>query len=269
MKPKLTMLTLIITNISTMKIEEHTTPSIEATEGPPKPIVIKTFLPENSNLSASDLLDKFRNPQIHPKDTTADPSYIESQSAKEEDVRLALLPNRDIFSEIDKKNLDSLHREFESSNCSRRGLTLTSVKPFAPFGLGKMGCVSCDPYDGDTICWEERSILCINPSKLPRPPYPQEENYNTHSDGWSGGYIAITPPVRGCYITSEWHADTLCKREFGSCWRMARFDDGWYLKGEENKAYCEWDWNSDNMRKGSWAFWGYGDGRVNLNEGRF
>lgn len=152
--------------------------------------------------------------------------------------------------------------------CWKRGMTWKTVTRFCPHGLGQVGCAGCNPYWGDTICWYRRPILCINDQNMQRPDYTNWAWPWNFYHGWSGAHLNKTRPIRGCYIRSRWHADWICRRTFGSCWRMAEFHDGWHQyrwNNQKDESYCKWD----RKYRGGWNFWGYGNKYATLNYGRF
>ncbi len=93
------------------------------------------------------------------------------------------------------------------------------------------GCVSCDPYNGDTDCTEFHPILCLYDAGLADPGL-----YVDYYEGWAGGYVEITSDIQGCALTSLAVADAYCTSEFGSGYVMAEFHDG----------------------GGGWSWWAYG-----------
>ncbi|MBN2005643.1 MAG: hypothetical protein JXA21_19955, partial [Anaerolineae bacterium] len=82
-----------------------------------------------------------------------------------------------------------------------------------------VGCVGCNPYQGDTSCSTSLPILCIKPESEPRPNYDvtpsggggAQEYYR----GWAGGHIKATSPVAGTQLTSLAAANALCASAFG------------------------------------------------------
>ncbi len=100
-----------------------------------------------------------------------------------------------------------------------------------------MSCNGCNPQSGDTPCTQILPILCIiNPKVLPRPYYKFYADYTAYAnpdqsfyEGWTGGIMSVTDPVRGLDIDSYVTGDNLCKSAFGSSAKFATFNDGWYL----------------------------------------
>ena len=151
-----------------------------------------------------------------------------------------------------------------SSKCfTKKGLTWKFYSHSCENGLDNVGCGGCDPYSGDTPCDKYLPILCIYKAKMPRPSYKitcsaaamPAEFYC----GWTGGFINVTKPYRGCEIESKEHADKICAAQFGDCWEMASHGDGYYIQGmnEQDYTYCKWDWSIAGS--GGWAFYAYGN----------
>ena len=84
--------------------------------------------------------------------------------------------------------------------------------------------------------------------------------------GWTGGYIKITKPYRGCEIQNKEHADRICQSHFGDWWGMASHGDGYYIQGmdEHNYTYSKWDCNI--AKSGGWGFYAFGDVNTAKNE---
>ena len=193
-----------------------------------------------------------------------------SNDDKEVSVRKENHPEDNELAEADditKSNLRILW-PYWIWRCWRRGLTFKTVTRFCPHGLGQVGCAGCNPYHGDTLCWYRRPILCINDQNMQRPDYTTYNWPWNFYHGWSGAHLNKTRPIRGCYIRSRWHGNWICRRYFGSCWRMASFHDGkyqkWWNQGKDN-SYCSWN----RVYTGGWNFWGYGNKNATLNYGRF
>ena len=72
----------------------------------------------------------------------------------------------------------------------------------------------CDTSAGDTTCDQFRSVLCWRSADFPRP----EASLDEHS--WSEAYLAITPPIQGCRLTSPEAGDALCEAEVGWGYEM-------------------------------------------------
>lgn len=145
----------------------------------------------------------------------------------------------------------------------KKGLTWTLARYHVNSGLYNVGCADCNPYTGDTICDTEIPILCIYKAKMPRPAYKIDCKASAmraeYYCGWSGGFIKLTKPVKGCKLYSKQDADKICQDSFGLCWQMASHNDGYYIAdmNEEAYTYCKWDWNT--AKNGGWNFFAYGD----------
>lgn len=139
---------------------------------------------------------------------------------------------------------------------TKRGLTWRRKSHNCANGLDLVGCLGCNPYSGDTQCYQYRPILCIYRAQDVRPDYVCG---NPFYEGWSGGHIKITRPVRGCYIYSKAHADAICRANFGSGWGIASHHDGKYIWGMtgNNFAYSSWNWGAAST--GGWNFYAYGN----------
>ena len=95
------------------------------------------------------------------------------------------------------------------------------INPFTSNNFaGKVGCANCNPYQGNTDCEEERRILCIGFHKqfdkvyydygnpiLFGTSYQDAAFYN----GWTGGGVQVTEPVKGTLLTSRSEADRICE----------------------------------------------------------
>jgi hypothetical protein len=83
-------------------------------------------------------------------------------------------------------------------------------------------------------------------------------------NGWLGGHIATTLPVKGTALTSATVADATCAVAFGEGWRMAEHGDGRYVAGMMlNKFYgtsptSPSPWPT-KTQSGGWAFFAYGN----------
>lgn len=118
-----------------------------------------------------------------------------------------------------------------------------------------MSCNGCNPQNGDTLCTQKLPILCIVHARtLPRPYYKYYSDFTPYSnpdqsfyEGWTGGVISTTDPVRGLDIDSYKTGDNLCKSSFGPSAKFATFTDGWYManmNGPDIKMEKSWNWNT-------------------------
>ena len=89
----------------------------------------------------------------------------------------------------------------------RSGLTWARRLHQCKYNLTLMSCGGspappgggfCNPYWGDTRCYHYRPLLCVNKSGIPRPPY--DPLGHPFYNGWTGGIIRATRPMRGCMI---------------------------------------------------------------------
>jgi len=90
---------------------------------------------------------------------------------------------------------------------------------------GRFSCNNCNPFEGDQLCNKSLPLVCItHAKKLHRPFYEVAVEYTPFAitdggyyDGWTGGVLQVSVPVRGY----DFH------------WRWA------------------------NAKQGGWNFWGY------------
>ena len=149
-----------------------------------------------------------------------------------------------------------------------KGLTLqATVWPaYENNWAGRFSCNNCNPFEGDQPCTKALPLLCISNSKVVnRPWYNIQSQYTPYTvtdggyyEGWTGGVLRTTLPVRGSDITSYTVGDNLCKGYFGNSTSFATFDQGYYMpymNEEPVKTHSFWDWAK--VKKGGWNFWGY------------
>jgi hypothetical protein len=131
---------------------------------------------------------------------------------------------------------------------------------------GRFSCNNCNPFEGDQLCNKTLPILCLTFAKsLQRPLYQIAVEYTPFAvvdggyyDGWTGGVLQVTVPVRGYDISSYKIGDDLCKGYFGPNSKFAEFNDGHYMPYMNQRpisAWNEWDWKE--AKRGGWNFWGY------------
>jgi hypothetical protein len=129
-----------------------------------------------------------------------------------------------------------------------------------------MSCVNCDPQEGDTPCTQILPVTCIiHHKKLDRPFYKFYPTYtslsnpdNSFYEGWTGGIIALTDPVRGLEVDSYITGTRMCQNAFGPDAKMATFTDGYYMdymNGPEINIEKSWNWSL--AKRGEYNFWGY------------
>lgn len=106
----------------------------------------------------------------------------------------------------------------EPRPAGRRGMTWAKLDHNLAFGTDRFNCAGCDAYQGETLCSEAHSILCIRPDGSPNPGLPVN-----FYDGWVGGNVGLSLPIRGDAIGSLANANALCAGFFGPGWQMAEF----------------------------------------------
>ena len=164
---------------------------------------------------------------------------------------------------------------FNPDSCLRKGLTFTTKQTIPSLSLNLLGCWWCEPNLGDTNCWFKRPILCLRRKNTSRPPYDVEEVGGNEPDefyqGWSGGEVEITPPIRGCFIFSREAANVLCEWYFGKGFVMASFDDGRWIENMDGERLSgeEWEEFGGRLRKGGWNFYAKGELEVNFGVDRY
>ena len=84
---------------------------------------------------------------------------------------------------------------------------------------------TCNAIHGDTTCSASLPILCIKKAGLPKPEgLPTCDN--AMNCAWSGGQLALTPPLQGCLLTNAAKADELCSTYAGAGYVQAGWHDG-------------------------------------------
>lgn len=84
----------------------------------------------------------------------------------------------------------------------------------------------CDPFVGETRCNRALPVVCFRPGVTPFPVASSGPGSGFDSRFWTGGDIALTPPVAGDEIATIADADALCRAEFGEDWRAGDFHLG-------------------------------------------
>lgn len=131
---------------------------------------------------------------------------------------------------------------------------------------GRFSCNNCNPFEGDQTCDKQLPLVCITSHRsLQRPLYNIAVQYTPFAvidggyyDGWTGGVIQVTVPVRGYDLVDYETGNTLCQGYFGSNARWAKFNDGFYMPFMNQRpisAWVSWDWGK--VKNGGWNFWGY------------
>lgn len=106
--------------------------------------------------------------------------------------------------------------------------------------LGSDGVTN--PYNGDTAIDQYYSMLCLRVDGQAPPPGMAFDFYN----GWSGGSVRATAPVRGDTLSTHAEADVICANTFGPGYQLAEFHDGRY--------------GPDFSQAAGWSFWASGSG---------
>lgn len=137
-----------------------------------------------------------------------------------------------------------------------KGMTWSKLSHNSHLAIDQVGCNGgapdgCNPYQGDTSCKSIRPVLCLKTDNSPRPPYTPDNS--EFYDGWAGGHIATTLPIRGDALLSRSVADKMCSASFGSGWRMAEFHDnpsgGWGFRAYGNVRSDQHFWVSVNDQR--------------------
>ena len=127
----------------------------------------------------------------------------------------------------------------------RSGMTWAKVSHDSYYGADHVACSGCNPYGGNTLCAKSLPILCINRDGAGNPGL-SIDFYN----GWIGGNIALTPPVRGDQIGSLANANSLCEQYNGPGWEMAEFHHpgggwSWWSRGNIDDSRRFWVYIND------------------------
>ncbi|HVR97815.1 MAG TPA: flagellar hook-length control protein [Thermoanaerobaculia bacterium] len=125
------------------------------------------------------------------------------------------------------------------------GMTWAKIDHQTSLGTDRVGCAGCDAYDGETACTTALPILCLRTSSAPNPGL-STDFYN----GWTGGHIAITPPVQGNLLSGPQDGDYLCRVYHGQGYQMAEFHAGgggwnWYAYGNISDSQRFWVYIND------------------------
>ncbi|CAF1028338.1 unnamed protein product [Adineta steineri] len=160
----------------------------------------------------------------------------------------------------------------------KKGLTFVKEAHLVDFGIDLVGCrnwsdpngMNCDAYVGDTDCNQLRPVLCAKVDNTPRPAYfvPPTTGAMTppYYAGWNLGHITTTVPVQGSQFYNRAAVDAYCAQSFGVGWRVALFDDGFFISGMNLTTYSgsAWTQNAKNQQRGGWHFYSYGDVRNDI-----
>jgi hypothetical protein len=164
--------------------------------------------------------------------------------------------------------VEHFYSDYRQNVVGKKGLTFkATVWPEEKNSfVGRMSCSGCNPQQGDTSCSVLLPILCIIHARtLDRPYYsfypdftPYDNPDQSFYEGWTGGILAVTDPIRGLEIDSYKSGDSLCKNAFGRKAKFAQFTDGWYMKnmnGPNLKIEKAWSW--EKADSGEFNLWGY------------
>ncbi|MCK5682575.1 hypothetical protein KAJ27_00580 [bacterium] len=147
----------------------------------------------------------------------------------------------------------------------RKALTWKKTKEITELEIVYLSNAGGNPYKGDMSVEEALPILAIKVTDLPRPGYPIKKRggamHPAYYQGWSGGHVKLTPPIKGYLLSSRKKADEIVKRYCGNHYRMAEFHDGKYITGmnEQNYYGDSWTAKSKSLNKGGWGFWAHGE----------
>ncbi len=170
-----------------------------------------------------------------------------------------------VLDELDSCRLEGFKSKTKNAvPVFRRALTWKKIRHDAVLGIDLVGCSGGNPYRGDTDINKKLPILAIRVRDLPRPNYDVDGRGHAMTKeyyrGWTGGEIALTPPILGSDLTSREVADELCRKYCGKGFRMADFHDGKYVKGMDYDHFFGQKWPGAARRQtGGWYFWAFGD----------
>jgi hypothetical protein len=124
---------------------------------------------------------------------------------------------------------------------ARNGMTWAKIAHTAANGVDHVGCQGCNAYSGDTACSTALPLLCIRPDGAPVPAGVTVD----FNDGWIGGNIGLSAPVRGDQLVSLANADLICQNAFGPGYQMAEFHHpsggwSWSSRGNVDPATRFW-----------------------------
>jgi hypothetical protein len=150
--------------------------------------------------------------------------------------------------------------------CLNNGTTWGKYFHDSVNGIDRVGChagsFSCNLYQGDTSCNTELPVLCLKQDGSPRPNYagipPTDGAMPKEYNGWAGGHISLTLPMKGTRLTSLNVANATCATAFGNGYRMAEFHDGKYVSGMDLKYGATWP-PASQLQSGAWNFYAYGN----------
>jgi hypothetical protein len=152
----------------------------------------------------------------------------------------------------------------KSPQVKKMAMTWKQLRHDPQLGIALVGCSSSDPRQGDTPVEAKLPVLAIKKSNLPRPNYAVDGQAHAMEKefyrGWSGGYIKLTPPIKGSSLTSLKAANDYCRQTCGEGYQMAEFHDGFFYPGMDKNTYYGATWPDRNrLEQGGWFFWANGD----------
>lgn len=150
----------------------------------------------------------------------------------------------------------------------KKGLTFqATVWPsYSNNWAGRFSCNNCNPFEGDQLCNISLPLVCITSAKsLDRPYYRVAVEFTPFAvvdggyyDGWTGGVIQVTVPVKGYDLKDYSTGNNLCQGYFGANAQWAKFNDGFYNPYMNQRPISAWSqWNWGKAKRGGWNFLGY------------
>jgi len=99
-------------------------------------------------------------------------------------------------------------------------------------GMSYLSCAedptqpSCNPFRGDRLCRVPTPIACYRDGDRKLPPTPDREaKYASLDDGFVGGEVRLSPPVKAERFGTLGDANKFCAAEFGPRWRVLSFHE--------------------------------------------
>lgn len=216
------------------------------------------------NLDASQLLQFFYDKNNDPSEETHELESFFPFSEEEKQIRKKL--REDIIVVVIEETI-IFAEDWSVLKCHNKGLTFSTKGSSPLINRKRVGCVSCNPYEGDSYCYSSKPILCVKPSEVIKFNKITENSVNginkevsyDYYNSVSGVEMKLSRFVRGCYLETREMADALCMADFGEEWRMAKFSDG------------QWINNNGEILKGGFGFSGNVESESSLQEykGRF
>jgi hypothetical protein len=149
---------------------------------------------------------------------------------------------------------------------NNKGLTWSLLAHDYSLNVDRVGCGSCNAYQGDTSCFTKLPILCVSVSSFKRPPYnvnlcgPSCAMTKEFYDGWTEGYFKLTQPIQGISLLNFANMKNICSNQFGSTFTVASHSMGKYIVGMNSINYFHSTWPvASLLSTGGWAARGYGN----------